>query len=65
MSNVFKVLRFLSSPWDHKDRLICADSYFASVTTVEELEKLSLRFIGVVKTATKKFPMAYLDYLEL
>ena len=65
MSNGFKVLRFLSSPWDQKDRLIYADLYFASVTTVEELEKLSLRFIGVVKTATKKFPMAYLDYLEL
>ena len=61
----FKVLRFLSSPWAHTDRLICSDSYFASVTAVEELEKLGLRFIGVVKTATKKFPMAYLDSIDL
>ena len=58
-------MRFLSSPWDHTDRLIRADSYVASVTTVEELVKLGLRFIGVVKTATKKFPMDYFDYIEI
>ena len=27
--------------------------------------KIGLRFIGLVKTATKKFPMAYLDYIEI
>ena len=32
---------------------------------MEELEKLGLRFIGVVNTATKKFTMAYLDYIEI
>ena len=47
------------------DYLICAGSYFASVTTVEELEKISLCFIGLVKTSTKKFPMDYLDSLEI
>ena len=30
-----------------------------------ELAKIGSRFIGVVKTATKKFPMAYLDSIEL
>ena len=32
---------------------------------MEELEKRGLRFIGAVKTSTKKFPMAYLDSIEL
>ena len=33
---------------------IRANSYFASVTTVDELEKSVLHFVGVVKTDTKK-----------
>ena len=65
LSHGFKFLRFLSSPRAHTDCLICDYSYFASVTTVEDLEKLGLCFIGVGKTATKKFPVAYLDYLDL
>ncbi|KAG7349008.1 transposase IS4 [Nitzschia inconspicua] len=36
-----------------------------SVGAVEELQRNGLKFIGVVKTATKKFPMAYLQALEL
>ena len=58
-------MRFLSSPWAYTDCLICADSYFASVTTVEELAKLGLRLIGVVKTATKNFLLVYLNSIEL
>jgi hypothetical protein len=60
-----KVLLELVSPWAHSDRLICADSYFASVGAAETLKSLGLRFIGVVKTATRHFPLAYLSNLEL
>jgi Transposase IS4 len=44
---------------------VCADSYFASVGAVEELMQSKMRFIGVIKTATRKFPMAYLSGLRL
>ena len=44
--------------------MVCADSYFASVSTEKELMRLGMRFIGVVKTAPKKFLMAYLQALE-
>ena len=35
------------------------------MTTAQTLMGLGLRFIGVVKTATRKFPMIYLSSLEL
>jgi hypothetical protein len=60
-----KVLIELVSPWAFSDRLICADSYFASVGAAETLKGMGLRFIGVVKTATRHFPLAYLSNLEL
>ena len=47
------------------DHCVCANSYFLSVNTVTVMRTMSLRFIGVVKTATKKFPMSYLSDLEL
>ena len=59
------ILKYLTLPWANSRRGACADSYFASVTSAEELMKIGLRFIGVVKTATKKFPMQYLSSLEL
>ena len=59
------VLKFLVEPWVRTDRCICADSYFASVNAVTVMRTMGLRFIGVVKTATKKFPMSYLSNLEL
>ena len=59
------VLKYLVLPWAQTNRGVCADSYFASVTTAQTLMGLGLRFIGVVKTATKKFPMKYLSSLEL
>ena len=46
-------------------RIVCADSYFASVATLVELKRLGFAFIGVVKTATKQFPMAHLQSQEL
>ena len=59
------VLKFLVEPWVRTDSCVCADSYFASVNAVTVLRMMGLRFIGVVKTATKKFPMSYLSNLEL
>jgi Transposase IS4 len=60
-----KVLKYLIEPWNFSDRMVCADSYFASVGAAEELKRLGMRFIGVVKTATRRFPMAYLSGVEL
>ena len=39
--------------------------YFSSLGSAEELEKLNMGFIGVVKTATTRFPVAYLLQLEM
>ena len=59
------VLKFLVDPWVRTDRCVCADSYIASVNAVTVMRMMGLCFIGVVKTATKKFPMSYLSNLEL
>ena len=59
-----KVLEELIETWYHTHRVVCADSYFASVSTAKEVMRLGMRFIGVVKTASKQFSMAYLQALE-
>ena len=51
-----KVLAYLVHPWACSMRTVMADSYFASVQSAQFLCKLGLRFIRVVKTATKGFP---------
>ena len=48
------ILKYFCLPWDNTRRGVFADSYFASVSSAEELTKIGLRFIGVVKTATRK-----------
>ena len=60
-----KVLKELIEPWVFSNRMVCADSYFASVGSAEELLKLKTRFIGVIKTATRRFPMQQLSTVEL
>ena len=60
-----KIIKSLVAPWTGSDRIVGADSYFASVGTALELKRIGLRFIGVVKTATKRFPMKHLSGLEL
>jgi Transposase IS4 len=60
-----QVLRELVYPWRNTECVVCADSYFASVGAVKELRRLRLRFIGVVKTAIRTFPMAYLNTYKL
>jgi hypothetical protein len=59
------VLYWLVKPWANKDRVVVADSYFASVSACVRLFEIGLRFIGVVKTATRQFPMNYLGSLPL
>jgi hypothetical protein len=59
-----KVMLNLLEGWT-PGRIVCADSYFASVQAAVVLATLGWRFIGVVKTATKLFPQAYLSSVEL
>ena len=59
-----KVLKKLVMPWDNTDRIVCADSYFASVSAAEELWKHGLRSIGFIKTETRQFSMVYLSNIE-
>ena len=59
------VLKFLVEPWVRMDYCVCADSYFTSVNAVTVMRMMGLRFIGMVKTATKKFLMSYLSNLLL
>jgi Transposase IS4 len=60
-----KVLMELVRPIANTDRVVVADSYFASVQAAKELHRMGLRFIGTVKTATKGFPMNYLQRVLL
>jgi hypothetical protein len=60
-----KVLRELVRPWSSTDRIVCADSYFASVKSARLMLQHGFRFIGVVKTATTEFPMPYLSTVEM
>ena len=59
------VLNKLVLPWRNTNRIVCADSYFASVEAAESLLLVGLRFIGVVKSATQRFPKQHLHAIEL
>ena len=59
------VLKHVVSPWFGSNRIVCADSYFASVGAAKELFRNGLRFIGVVKTATRGYPKPSLTSVEL
>ena len=59
------VLKHVVSPWFGSNRVVCADSYFASVGAAKELFRNGLRFIGVVKTATRGYPKSFLTSVEL
>ena len=60
-----QVLADLVRPWGNTERVVVADSYFASVESALKLKSLGLRFIGVVKTAIKDYHMAYLQNVPL
>ena len=47
------ILKYLVVPWANSERVVCAHSCFASVSSAEEMMRIGIRFIGVVKTATK------------
>eukprot|EP00750_Incisomonas_marina_P005668 INCI14073.1.p1 GENE.INCI14073.1~~INCI14073.1.p1 ORF type:complete len:625 (+),score=97.77 INCI14073.1:326-2200(+) len=56
----------LSQRFAGSGRLVVADSAFASVKAAVELKKThGLDFIGLVKTASRKFPKKYFEELEL
>lgn len=59
------VMKELVLPWLHTDRIVCGDLYFASVPAALMLSRNGMRFIGVVKTATRQYPMGYLQRVEL
>jgi Transposase IS4 len=56
------VLDRLVRPWyGRADRIVCADSYFASVEAALHPKARGVRFIGVVKTATSSYPIKFLQ----
>ena len=59
------ILWKLILPWTPTNRIVCADSYFASVPAAKLLSRHGLQFIGVVKTATRNYPMTYLQSVKL
>ena len=60
-----QVLLYLLSPWYNTQSVVCADIYVAYLGAAQELIRNGLRFIDVVKTATRRFPKAHLNILEL
>jgi len=48
-----QVLKKLVAPWTNINRIVCANSYFASVGCCEELKRIGIQLIGFVKKATK------------
>ena len=58
------ILKYLVVSWANSERGVCAHSYFALVSSAEDMMRIGIHFIGVVKTATKKFPVAYLSSIE-
>ena len=61
------VLLELTEAWHNTSipRIVCADSYFASVQAADQMYGKKMRFIGPVKTATKGFPLKTLQSIEL
>ena len=59
-----RVLKELTLPWSKTNQLVVGDSFFASVQAARALYHRGLFFIGVVKTATRDFPMKFLSDKE-
>ncbi|KAI2494205.1 Transposase IS4 [Fragilaria crotonensis] len=60
-----KVMQDLVMPWMHTNRIVCGDSYCASVTAARMMMRYGMQFIGDVKSATQQYPMPYLSQVEL
>jgi hypothetical protein len=57
-----KILLGLIKPWWNKvRRVVCTDSYFSSVQTALLCQSKEFQYIGIVKTATRSFPVHYLS----
>lgn len=66
LSGTASVLRLTQPFWNKSVvRTVVGDSAFASVTTAIQCLSRGLHFIGLVKTATRLFPMKYLKSLVL
>jgi hypothetical protein len=59
------VISCLVSPWDGSGRIVTADCYYSSVDAAFHLRDLGLKYVGVAKTATRRFQMAYLGQQTL
>ena len=60
-----RVLLELLKPLFNTERLVTADSYYASVEAATTLSAKGLKFIGNVKTSSSGFPKTYLDELHM
>ena len=58
-------VKVLTQPWHGSNRIAVGDSAFGSVATAMATKNVGLCFVGVVKTATKKFPKDYLTNVQL
>lgn len=56
----------LIKPWfNFTNRVLCANSVFASVGCAVKSKRLSMRFIVAVKTATRKCSMQWLSQVDM
>ena len=60
LAHVINPLKYFTLTWANSERGVCADYYSASVSSAEDMIRLGLQFIEVVKTDTKTSPMNYL-----
>lgn len=58
------VLRRTFSPWAGTYRTVCTNSYSVSVEAAFTISAMGMHFIGVVKTASRKFLISYLARLS-
>jgi hypothetical protein len=60
-----KVMQDLVMPWMHSDRVAYGNSHFASVPAARMMMRYGMGFIGVVKSASRQYPIPYLSQVEL
>ena len=65
MAHGTAVLNHIVLPWANSQQGVWADSYFCFTFKCRRDMQICLCFIGVVKTATKKYLMVYLTRIKL
>ena len=58
------IMKQLVAPWRNSIRVVCVDSYFASVPCAIAMRDMGMQFIGVVKAVTKQYPQHCLSTVE-